>query len=273
MSGVSFFLLGGFVKRILSLALLLILLPTLGHAFDLFDPDRGKPPPPPVTPVAPSIPTATAVTPPPPPPPPPPPKPLLPQRDLLLHGVSQIGDKVNVILQTPDGKQFSQRIANRTQRTAVDLEGYRDYALLEVRARDVKMEYPENAPCRTPNKGVKCTTEDSGKTAVVSLELANPIAAPPPPQPQINPFMPQPTAPAPPNAPPQAGATPNANNPFLGPGRELTPEEVKQREEEFKKRQQVYSQFQRTVIKDADVPPGMRVVRTPFGDRLVPANQ
>ncbi|MEZ5671094.1 MAG: hypothetical protein R3E08_01420 [Thiotrichaceae bacterium] len=68
-------------------------------------------------------------------PPPPPPKPLLPQRDLVLHGVSQIGNKVNVILQTPDGKQYSQRIVNRTQRTAVDIEGYRDYALLEVKSR------------------------------------------------------------------------------------------------------------------------------------------
>jgi hypothetical protein len=137
------------------------------------------------------------------------------------------------------------------------------------------MEYPENAPCRNPNKGVTCTAEDSGKTATVTLALGTPLAAPPPPPPPpVNPFMPQPTVPAgQQNVPPQAGATPAAHNPFLGPGRELTPEEAKQREEEFKKRQQVYSQFQRTVIKDEDVPPGMRVVRTPFGDRLVPANQ
>ncbi|MEZ5671095.1 MAG: hypothetical protein R3E08_01425 [Thiotrichaceae bacterium] len=57
------------------------------------------------------------------------------------------------------------------------------------------MEYPENAPCRTPNKGIKCSTEDNGKTAMVSLELGNPIAAAPLPQPPpVNPFMPQPAA-------------------------------------------------------------------------------
>jgi hypothetical protein len=204
---------------------------------------------------------------------------LLPQRDLLLQGISQIGDKVNVILQAPDGKQYNQRVTHRNQRTPITIEGYKDYALLEVKSREIKMEYPENAPCRNPNKGVTCTAEDSGKTATVTLALGTPLAAPPPPPspPPVNPFMPQPTVPAGqqpiPNVPPQAGATPAAHNPFLGPGRELTPEETKQREEEFKKRQQVYSQFQRTVIKDEDVPPGMRVVRTPFGDRLVPANQ
>jgi len=184
---------------------------------------------------------------------------------------------VNVILQAPDGKQYNQRVTDRTQRTPITIEGYKDYALLEVKSREIKIEYPENAPCRNSNpKGVTCTTEDSGKTAKVTLALGTPIAAPPPPPPPVNPFMPQPMPQAAvpnPNAPPQAGAPPAAHNPFLGPGRELTPEEAKQREEEFKKRQQVYSQFQRTVIKDEDVPPGMRVVRTPFGDRLVPANQ
>jgi len=267
------------MKKILSLVLLLTL-PIHSHAFDLFDPERGKPPPPPPT-MAPVTPPTMTAQPPPPPPPPPPPKPLLPQRDLLLQGISQIGDKVNVILQAPDGKQYNQRVTDRTQRTPITIEGYKDYALLEVKSRDIKIEYPENAPCRNSNKGVKCTTEDQGKTAIVTLALGNPIAAPPPPpQPPVNPFMPQPMVPTAqppqpvnPNAPPQAGKAPDAHNPFLGPGRELTPEEVKQREEEFKKRQQVYSQFQRTVIKDEDVPPGMRVVRTPFGDRLVPANQ
>lgn len=256
--------------------------PSHAEEFNLFNPDRGKPPPPPPAPVSMQATTPTATPPPPlpPPPPPPPPKPLLPQRDLLLQGISEIGGKLNVILQTQDGKQYRQQITDRNQRTPVKIKDYESFSLLEVKARQIKIEYPENAPCRNSNKGVKCTAEDNGKTATVSMELGNPIAAPPPPplpQPPINnPFTnPQPAnAAAPANVPPQAGkpAEP-AHNPFLGPGRELTPEEAKQREEEFKKRQQVYSQFQRTVIKDEEVPPGMRVVRTPFGDRLVPANQ
>jgi hypothetical protein len=49
-------------------------------------------------------------------------------------------------------------------------------------------------------------------------------------------------------------------------------EERKRQEEELKKRQELYKNFQKQVIKDEDVPPGMRVVRTPFGDRLIPAN-
>ncbi|HID99598.1 MAG TPA: hypothetical protein EYP59_04825, partial [Thiotrichaceae bacterium] len=46
--------------------------------------------------------------------------------------------------------------------------------------------------------------------------------------------------------------------------------EIRSRDPEIEKRKELYKNFQKRVIKDEDVPPGMRVVRTPFGDRLVP---
>ncbi|MCK5521802.1 MAG: hypothetical protein KAI83_01595 [Thiomargarita sp.] len=44
----------------------------------------------------------------------------------------------------------------------------------------------------------------------------------------------------------------------------------KPKKRDQKKRKQQFQGFKRKVIKDEDVPPCMRVVRTLFGDRLVP---
>jgi len=213
----------------LALALVLIFLSGSCYGFDLFDPDRGKPPPEPVVqkppkdlPIpfrqstkAPSRPTPSKTA-------------SKPQKDFTLQGTSRIGDKRVAILKGPDNKEFLQRFENN-QRTAI--EGYEGYYLLSVKAREIQIEYPEDAPCRTSNekKGVKC--DDGERFAILSLTQGKAL---PPSRPPVR------------SKPPQK----RANAPKRGDQRK--------------------KQFKRKVIKDDEVPPGMRVVHTPFGDRLVP---
>lgn len=228
--------------------LLSVLWLSSAHAFDLFDPERGqeKTPQPEPQPVAPP-PVNT-------PPPPPPPKPKGPQQDFTLIGTSQIGDKYSAILQAPDGKTFVQSFP-KEGRTPID--GYPNYYLLSVGSRQVQIEYPGDAPCQTSKmqKGVNCYS--GGAKARLDLVRKGAIDIPPPPPP-----------------PPSEGDTTNQNPlaALLQPNQpvELSPEEQQRREEELERRREIYKNFKRQVIKEEDVPPGMRVVRTPFGDRLVP---
>ncbi len=246
-----------------------LIIPRFSQAgFDLFDPERGKDKIAAAAAAAANKPTAPAAI----QPPAPPPKPLLPQKDFLLKGTSKIGNKVSVILQGLDGKDVMVKI-DKSGRTPIPNSP--GYTIIGVEPRQLKIEYPQDAPCRTTDraKGVVCQGE--GRIALLKLERRGAIAAPPPAAPVA--------------APPPifAGAPPAPNNPFAAavnqqgvqnpfanlPQRPLTPEEQKKQEEELKQRQELYKNFQRQVIKDEDVPPGMRVVRTPFGDRLVPDNK
>ncbi len=229
--------------------------------FDLFNPDRSKPATPQIVP-PPTLPTLAQGQLPNPfprarrplPAIPKPPKPLLPQKDFVLRGTSLIGKQRSVVLKGPDSKEFIQKLEN-DQRTPI--AGYPDYYLLNVTAREIQLEYPTDAPCRTdnPQQGLKCNKEDNGKTVVLSLKQQQAL----PPRP-VTP-TPQPSSA---QSPVAAGSRPSPT----------TLDEIRARREEArKKREELYKNFQRRVIKDEEVPPGMRVVRTPFGDRLVPIQQ
>lgn len=235
-------------KFIVGLLMLSICNPAYG--FDLFDKDRGKPPvviqPPPIQPpVAKEIPKPPVVPVPVAPPAPPP-----PQRDFVLQGTARIGDKWMAILQTSDGKPIIQEWLNNAK---TPLKDFPEYAIVKVEARKVVLAYPENSLCRTSNvqKGIQC--QDNGKTAALKLQWRDAINPSPQPaqQPPVAPevIMPPPIE------------------------QQLPPEEIQRREEERLKREELYKNFKRQVIKDEDVPPGMRVIRTPFGDRLVPDNR
>lgn len=216
-------------------------------AFDLFNPDRGKPPPPPASETPVKKPKSTSL-------PNPfralPMKPqeqvptkLLRQKDFTLLGTSRIGKKRAVVLKGPDNKEFVLRFKNNTRTLIKNYEKeYEGYYLLDVKAREVQIEYPANAPCRKSNeqKGVECNDADEGKTVILSLMQHKSISSPPK-------LRPKTTA-----------------------NKKDKKKDKKKREEARKKRQERYKNFKKKVIKDEDVPPGMRVVHTPFGDRLVP---
>jgi len=205
--------------------------------FDLFDDDRGvekKPePPPPKQP--------PPVQQPPPPIPKPPPKRVLPQKDFTLRGTSRFGEKYIAVLQTPTGKEFFQPWTPKDSNTPIKLKGFENYTLLKIEPRRVHLAYPDEAPCQKSSleaNGVECQADGS---AILTLVRRQAIAAPKQPPPQI----------------------PIAVNP---------PEELQQKPENLPDQRRPQQPFKRRIIKDEDVPPGMRVVRTPFGDRLIPDN-
>ncbi|RKZ37555.1 MAG: hypothetical protein DRQ49_16035 [Gammaproteobacteria bacterium] len=209
------------------------------QAFDLFEEDRGKPPPPPPPPPITAAkqqaqlpnpfqlrqqkkPRKTQKS----------RKPLPPQKDFFLRGTSRIGDKRMVVLKGPDNKEFIQRFKNNT-RTEIKHEIHKGYYLINVEAREIKIEYPAESPCRKSNeeKGLLCSETDEGKTATLSLKQRKALPAPKPPK------------------------------------KAKTKQRAKDKRAKLREQ---FKGFKKKVIKDEDVPPGMRVVRTPFGDRLVP---
>ena len=243
------FFLGDYLNMKHILTIITIILWLLGgiraNAFDLFEADRGKSPPPPkVAPVptksrSPTKPltnpflTARKLL----SSRPRKPKKLLPQKDFSLVGTSQIGNKRAVVLKGPDNKEFIQRFEDNTRTSIKGYDG--QYILVSVEPREIQIEYPENSPCRkdNPKKGLKCSADEK----IATLKLGRRKALPPP-RPKIKPKQPR---------------------------RQQTARN-KKRQAEREKRKKLYKDFKRQVIKDEDVPPGMRVVRTPFGDRLVP---
>ena len=232
---------------ILIMTLFLVFSSTQASAFDLFNPDRGKPPPPPPAP-KPSLSTSTfnkttksktkLIN---------PfkarvskkssrknkkPKKRPPQKDFVLQGTSRFGSRRAAVLKGPDNKPFIQYFENNTR---TPLKGFEDYHLVSVKAREVQIEYPEDFPCHKdkPKKGLKCDKIANGKTvAILNLKRNEALPAP--------------------KASPKKTAKKSSQ------------------EDEQKKRKELYKNFKKRVIKDEDVPAGMRVVRTPFGDRLVP---
>jgi hypothetical protein len=184
----------------------------------------------------------------------------------MLRGTSQIGERRATVLQGPDGKEMIHYLEDNKR---TPLKGYEGYSLLNVGSREITVEYPTDAPCRAsdPSKGLQCSTDQ--KTATIKLTVAS--NALPPQQPMLPQPQPQPPPPNNPFAVPPP-------NPFAPPGAQfnppppVSPEEQRKRDEEQKKREEIYKNFKRQTIKDEDVPPGMRVVRTPFGDRLMPAD-
>ncbi len=229
-------------RMIVAIGLVILANPALyaqkAEGFDLFDPNRGReePPPPPPKP-----------TPPPPKPTPPPPKrPMPPQKDFTLQGVSMIGRHQSVMLRGPNGKTVPVR-PRQSGPKPMPIPGYGGYALLSVSPREVRIQYPEVSPCRKSdkNRGIQCSPD--GKFATLSLAHANPLPPKPTPPPQ-----------------------PPGNNPQAV--------DLAKRLQELQRQKQNQNQnnpqkFQPRRIRDEDVPPGMKVVRTPFGDRLVPDNQ
>jgi len=231
--------------KILIITLSLLFCSTQASAFDLFNPDRGKPPPPPPKPTTstfkkPTKPKTKLIN---------PfkarvskktsrqkhkPKRLPPQKDFVLQGTSRFGSRRAAVLKGPDNKPFIQYFENNT-RTPLDLEGFEEYYLVSVKAREVQIEYPADFPCHKdkPKKGLRCEKRDNGKTvAILNLKRNEALAAP------------------------KASHKKTAKK--------------SSKEEQQKKRKELYKNFKKRVIKDEDVPAGMRVVRTPFGDRLVP---
>lgn len=172
-----------------------------------------------------------------------------------LVGTSRFGDNYRVHLRSQSGDTVT--VSTDAQGTAA-IPGHAGYSISGVGSRDVAINHPGNAPCvAAPDKGVSCV---SGSTSRLQIATAAPI--------QVQ--EPEPVQRRRRGAE-QREAEDNGNgadepiNPFaaaLRAARERSPED------EAVMRAQV-ERFERRRIDPADVPEGARVVRTPFGDRVV----
>ncbi len=161
---------------------------------------------------------------------------------LTLIGISRIGDTYSVILKDPKEQSISLRIAPDI--TNVVVTGYPGYSISEISAAGVNLNYPENSSCgELLTKGIRCLDDGVARLTLAKMEplqiaggdeaestLANEEDAEAP----INPF--------------EAIARRSRN-----------PESDTTGNQQFRPRR----------INPEDVPAGMRVVSTPFGDRLV----
>lgn len=173
-----------------------------------------------------------------------------------LIGTSRVGSRWRAMVRSPSGVVVS---VDLDPNVPVVIPGYPGYMVSATNARELVVLHPASSPCvERADKGVRCT---SGTEARLSIATASPL---PPVQ--------QPVATA--DTPVTSGAEPMASevpadNPFaaaLRAARERAESEGMPLEvmevmegERFRPRR----------IDPSDVPPGGRLIRTPFGDRII----
>lgn len=163
-----------------------------------------------------------------------------------LVGTSRIGGKYSATLQSSD--QQILQVEYRGEES-VPIPGYVGYRLLSVGSREVAIRYPANTPCiAAEDKGVRCSAEG---LATLSLRTAAPVVV-----------ATSETAEEPATDNDQAAE--QNDNPFAAALRAAA-----QNEAAANGRGRNAQRLEPRRISPDEVPPGMRVVRTPFGDRLV----
>ncbi len=178
-----------------------------------------------------------------------------------LVGTSRFGDDYRIRIRARDGQVIT---VNGAPGTEMPVPGHPGYRLIETGSRNVSIAHPDNAPCvDAPDKGVNC----SGNTARLTVATAAPIVPPQAEQPQRRRDRRGGG-----NGAGNGDGNDNAEapqNPFaaaLRAARERNPED------EAVMRAQA-ERFERRRIDPSQVPEGYRVVRTPFGDRVIEIQQ
>ena len=162
-----------------------------------------------------------------------------------LVGTSRIGSQRRVILKDRNGESIMVQLQEQGNTPIPD---HGNYAIVDHGAGNVSIQYPGNNPCAPfPDQGVSCNS--AANIAALSLTTGDVVDKPQP-------------VPEPSDA--QQEAEENPDNPFAQlRARAAAGEEITRGDPGEAVR------FQPRRIAPEDVPPGMRVVSTPFGDRLV----
>ena len=189
------------------------------------------------------------------------------QPAFTLRGTSRFGDQHHMVLVARSGEVVKLSWRDGEQ---VAIPGYTGFQVMETDARQVTLRHPDNDSCFNAEElGVQCT---DGNVAVLSLSTAQPL--------QTNGTAGVNTVNAVPGMDPGAVVTVDGQQVFINPfsgepevQQQMSEEERIAREERRRARAERLQQFQAVRIEDADIPPGMRRVRTPFGDRLVPERE
>ncbi len=160
-----------------------------------------------------------------------------------LVGTSRVADRIAVVLRHSSGEQVRVEYAGRPTQIA----GYEGFFVSSVAGRSVFIRHPSNSPCvAIEDKGIDCNQADN--TSHIRLTTATAISA------ESEALRDAQEPPEPPQE--------NRVNPFDAIRRSAEngmPASSLSEPQGFRPRR----------IDPADVPPGMRVVSTPFGDRLV----
>lgn len=178
--------------------------------------------------------------------------------EFTLLGTSRIGDKLTAMLQHRDGKT----VMVSSDADGSPIEGYPEFTISGIAAGQVTITYPGGSPCMSySDQGVHCSA--TGNTGELTLPNKAPLA-------------PRTQEPAAETATLELAnsaseeVVPDPNNPFAA----IQAAAARQRGgREARDGSDVTTRaFQPRRIDPADVPPGMRIVSTPFGDRLVEDN-
>jgi hypothetical protein len=168
--------------------------------------------------------------------------------EFTLLGTSRIGGSYSAILRDRSGESI---LVRSQENTATAIEGHPGYSVLSVGAGKLSLRYPVSVPCvGNVGQGVSCNADPN--TAELVLSSSVPLS-----RPATSATFEQ-----------QAGSTESSTaqsiNPFEGiiaaqrDGNDPAQDGGVRGERFVPKR-----------ISPEDVPSGMRVVATPFGDRLV----
>lgn len=174
-----------------------------------------------------------------------------------LVGTSRIGAQRSAILRHQNGESI--RVSAGVGGTA-SIDGYEEYSIYDVGTGKLSVRYPSNVPCiGHKDKGVSCSSTPN--TALLELVNAEALA-------RAEPILNAEESAVLATGQIEGGLAPGAN-PFealraaraagLNPDQNNAAEAGGIRNGRFTPRR----------IAAEDVPPGMRVVSTPFGDRLV----
>ena len=160
-----------------------------------------------------------------------------------LTGTSRFGDNYVLILKDRLGDTISMDIPGNQ---SPSIPGYPEFQVLRIGAGDVSIRYPDGMACiEFREQGVSCDASFTGK---VSLTNAEPLES---------------SSAASQDAGAQnigeLSAADSPDNPFEALLQRAANQNTDVEE----------STFEPVRINPSDVPPGMRVVSTPFGDRLV----
>jgi len=161
---------------------------------------------------------------------------------LALIGISRIGNMYSIILRDENDKSVLLR-AN-PESINVMIPDYPGYSISQISSEGVDLTYPENSVCvELPSNGITCVDDNVARLSLAKMEPlqvaeVNEIGSA-----QIN-----------------EEEAESPVNPFEAIARRARTSDSDVSENQ---------QFRPRRINPEDVPPGMRVVSTPFGDRLV----
>ena len=170
--------------------------------------------------------------------------------EFTLLGTSRIGGSYSAILRHRGGESILVRSQGNT---ATDIEGHAGYSVLSVGAGKLSLRYPVSVPCvEDVVQGVSCAAGPN--TAELVLATSSPLSRPAP------------------SATSEQSDSVNSSEPpvalVANPFEALRAAQVDE-DNPAQNNDGGDNRFSPRRISPEDVPLGMRIVSTPFGDRLV----